>query len=54
MPGAGIPLGMELIADKLKAQGYSTHQIGKVSDGQGYSTHQIGKASDGPGTEAIK
>ena len=29
MPGAGIPLGMTTIAEKLKGAGYATHQIGK-------------------------
>ena len=29
MPGAGIPLGMTTIAQKLKGVGYRTHQIGK-------------------------
>eukprot|EP01045_Picozoa_sp_COSAG04_P011122 COSAG04_NODE_708_length_10915_cov_5.000555_1_plen_37_part_00 len=32
MPGAGIPLGMTTIAQKLKGVGYRTHQIGKWYD----------------------
>jgi len=38
-PGAGIPLGMTLISEKLKKVGYATHHVGKWHAGQASLSH---------------
>ena len=39
VPGAGIPLGMSTMADKLKTAGYATHAVGKWHCGMASPAH---------------
>lgn len=41
MPGAGVPVGMTLMSEKLKSAGYSTHFVGKWHIGMASASTQI-------------